>query len=127
MAAGEVLIDTCVIVDFSRGRREAREFLDQLTGALFVSVMSAAELFGGVREGRERAWLDGWLNEVIVVPIDAATARTGGLFWRDYRASHGTGLIDALIAATAHHHRLRLATRNARHFPMVRELLVPYP
>ena len=53
-------------------------------------------------------------------------ARLGGLYWRDYRGSHGTGLIDALIAATAAVHRARLVTRNARHFPMLEDLLVPY-
>ncbi|MGH6898345.1 MAG: hypothetical protein ACREJ5_17635 [Geminicoccaceae bacterium] len=35
-------------------------------------------------------------------------------------------MIDALIAATAQVHGVRLITRNARHFPMLADLLVPY-
>lgn len=46
---------------------------------------------------------------------------------------HGEVLIDtcviiddASIAATAHRHQLRLATRTVRHFPMLQDLLLPY-
>lgn len=124
---GQVLIDTCVLVDYSRGRTEARDFLAQLTTDPLVSVMTVAELFGGVREGRERRWLEGWIQDIAVVPLSLEIARLGGLYWRDHRASHGTSLIDALIAATAHAHGMRLVTRNARHFPMLGDVLVPYP
>jgi len=33
---------------------------------------------------------------------------------------------DALIAATAELHGARVVTRNARHFPMLDDLVVPY-
>jgi predicted nucleic acid-binding protein len=49
-------------------------------------------------------------------------ARLGGLFRRDYGRSHGTGLADALIAATAEEANARF---NGRHFPMI-EAKVPY-
>jgi predicted nucleic acid-binding protein len=35
-------------------------------------------------------------------------------------------IANALIAATAQVHQARLVTRNARHFPMLDNLLVPY-
>jgi predicted nucleic acid-binding protein len=35
-------------------------------------------------------------------------------------------LLDALIAATAKLHGVRLVTRNVRHFPMLDDVLVPY-
>jgi predicted nucleic acid-binding protein len=40
--------------------------------------------------------------------------------------SHGVLIPDVLIAATAQVHGARLVTRNARHFPMLDTLLVPY-
>ena len=49
----------------------------------------------------------------------------GGLYRRDYGQSHGTGLADALIAATAEENGATLVTFNQRHFPMV-EIRVPY-
>jgi predicted nucleic acid-binding protein len=125
MGIGDVLIDTCIVIDYSRGRAAARDFLTGLTRDPFVSVMTVAELFGGVREGQERVWLESWLADVAVLPVTPEVARLGGLYWRDHRR-HGTSIIDALIAATARVHGARLVTRNARHFPMLEDLLVPY-
>jgi predicted nucleic acid-binding protein len=46
---------------------------------------------------------------------------------REYRRSHqGIGLGDCLIAATADVEGLDLATLNARHFPMVKDLEAPF-
>jgi predicted nucleic acid-binding protein len=89
-------------------------------------VVTLAELFGGVRDGRERTWLETWAQDILVLPVTPEIGRLGGLYWRDHRHSHGTGLLDALIAATARLHDLRLMTRNVRHFPMLDDLLVPY-
>lgn len=41
--------------------------------------------------------------------------------------SHGLILPDALIAATAMEHNLKLYTRNTRHFRMIPELKVNQP
>ncbi|MFN5219653.1 MAG: hypothetical protein ACK5FE_01870 [Cyanobacteriota bacterium] len=40
--------------------------------------------------------------------------------------SHGTGLADALIAASAEAAGATLVTLNRRHFPMLADVLVPY-
>jgi predicted nucleic acid-binding protein len=40
--------------------------------------------------------------------------------------TYGTGLADALIAATVHVYKLRFATLNAKHFPMLADIIVPY-
>jgi predicted nucleic acid-binding protein len=53
-------------------------------------------------------------------------ARLGGLYRRDFRPSHGTGLADALIAATTEDNDVNLVTFNRRHFPMVSRITVPY-
>jgi len=122
-----LLIDTCVLIDFSRGRQQAIQYLRTVRHIpLLVSVMTVAEFCGGLRNDRERGWFDRWTSTVEVVSVTNDVARLGGLYWRDHRDRHGTGLIDALIAATAQVHGARLVTRNARHFPMLDDLLVPY-
>ena len=50
----------------------------------------------------------------------------GGYWKRDFGPSHGTSLPDAFIAATAATRELELATHNAKHFPMLDEIIVPY-
>lgn len=121
-----ILIDTCVFVDCLRGRREAFDFLAQLQGVTLVSVMTIAELAAGARNRSARALVVDVTADCRIIDLDVETARLGGAFKRRFRPSHGTDLIDALIAATAKQAGARLATVNRKHFPMVDDLLVPY-
>jgi predicted nucleic acid-binding protein len=45
---------------------------------------------------------------------------------RDYGHSHGTGLADALIAATAEREGAMLVTLNTAHFPMLKRVTAPH-
>lgn len=116
-----ILLDTDVLIDFLRGRPEAREFIAALPRDVAVSAITVAELHVGVREGHERQALDALLATFQILPLDAETARQGGLLRRDYGKSHGVGLNDALIAATARNHDLPLATLNHKHYPMLED------
>ena len=124
--AAQLLIDTDVMIDYLRGRAEGVAYLEGLTEPLAVSTISVAELYAGVREGDERLALEKFLEAFEIIPVDQTIAVTGGLFRRDYGKSHSTGLADALIAATAENKQLNLVTLNARHFPMVTNIIVPY-
>lgn len=85
-----------------------------------------AELYAGVRDEAERTKLDRFVLAFTVLPIDQTIAVTGGLLRRDYGKTHGTGLADALIAATVQRHNLRLVSLNSKHFPMLLDLIIPY-
>ena len=123
--AAPLLLDTDVLVDYLRGRTEAAAYLEARTEPLLVSVITVAELYAGVREGEERRILERFLSAFEIISLDREIAQKGGLYRRDYGPSHGVGLADALIAASAELHKARLVTSNARHFPMV-EVEVPY-
>ena len=121
-----LLIDTDVLIDYLRGRAGAIAYLEGLQGNQFVSAITVAELYAGVREGAERAFLDSFVAAFEIVPIDEAIATQGGLFRRDYGKSHNVGLADALIAASAQSCGAQLVTLNQKHFPMTADVLVPY-
>ena len=121
-----LLFDTDVLIDYLRGRAEAVEYIDTLSVLLFVSVITVAELYAGVRDGAERTQLDAFVSAFGIISLDHDIAVTGGLYRRDYGKSHGTGLADALIAATGTTRALTLVTPNKKHFPMVTALVVPY-
>lgn len=114
-----MIVDTDVLIDCLRGRREAAAFIKQLIAEdeLAISVISVAELEAGVRDG-ERETLDAFLSLMRQHAISAAIARTAGAYVRQFAKSHGVLLPDALIAATAHHHGSRLASLNLKHYPM---------
>lgn len=124
--AQQFLFDTDVLIDYLRNRPEAVACVEQRMAGLATSALVVSELFAGVRDGAERDALDTMVRAFDVIPVDAEIAEAGGLLRRDFGPSHGTGLVDALIAATAQRSGARLVTLNAKHFPMLRNVLVPY-
>lgn len=124
--AERLLTDTDVLIEYLRGRSEAVEYVEDLTSDLYLSVISVAELFAGVKGGEVEKSLEQFLQAFVILPVTEKVARLGGLYRKDYGPSHGTGLADALIAATAEENGASLATFDRRHFPMVSRLTVPY-
>ncbi len=121
-----MLIDTDVLIDLNRELRQAVDFLVRIPARPMISAITVAELYAGVRDGRERDELDHFISRSIVIEVDAQIAERGGLISRQYFKSHGTGFADAVIAATAQLLRATLVTLNLRHFPMLTDVLVPY-
>ena len=122
----KMLVDTDVLIDFLRGLPPAQAFVFNLPDQAFVSAITVAELHVGVRDSKERGILTEFLDTLEIIALDAELAAEGGLLRRDFGKSHGVGLNDALIAATALKNRLQLVTLNEKHYPMVKNLLVPY-
>ncbi len=121
-----LLLDTCILIDHLREHPPAVDYILGLPGEPLLSAVTIAEVYVGVRDQAEARRVEGLLDPFIVLAVDGEIARRGGRFRRQFAGSHGTGLLDALIAATAEVHGARLVTRNARHFPMLKDLLVPY-
>ena len=124
--SASLLIDTDVLIDYLRDQPEAVTYLESQSGRLQISVITIAELYAGVRDGAERTKLDAFFQAFEIVPLDARVAVQGGLYRRDYGKSHGVGLADALIAASAQVQQATLVTLNRKHFPMLTNIEVPY-
>lgn len=120
-----VVVDTDLLIDWLRGRTEAIDYLAGLAAPPIVSALSVSEIFAGARDA-ERTQLEQLLSTLRVVDVTGEIARDGGLLRRDFGPSHGTGLVDAIIAATARWHGAALATLNRRHYPMIDALVIPY-
>lgn len=121
-----MLLDTTILVDYLRGRDQSRHLIEGTGGRPSVSVASALELFAGVRNRREEQRMEQLLSEMNLLPVTVDIAKRSGVFVRLYDAGHGIGAVDAVIAATAEHHGLRLATLNVKHFPMFPKLKRAY-
>ena len=107
----DVLVDTDVFIDHLRGAVP----IEPGRHRLHYSVITRAELFAGTSATEAVARLLAPFREL---PIDRAVAERGGRVKRET----GIPMPDALIAATALEHRLGVATRNTRHFEVVRGL-----
>jgi predicted nucleic acid-binding protein len=115
-----------LLIEYLRGQPGAIEYLEEITSDLYISVVSIAELFAGVKGDREERSLEQFLLAFTILSVTERIARLGGIYRRDYGPSHGTGLADALIAATAEESGVTLVTFNRRHFPMVSNATVLY-
>jgi hypothetical protein len=121
-----ILLDTCIVIDVLRDRTAAVAFVKGLTEPPSLSVVSATELVAGIRASLERVEVERLLSAYSVVDVGLEIARAAGDFLREYGPSHGLDAMDALIAATAKHSGLELATLNLKHFPMFKGLKRPY-
>ena len=122
----KILVDTDVLIDYLRGYSKAIHFIEQNINLLSISVITVAELYSGVREGKERIILDEFIECFDIISLDSKIAEKGGLIRRDFYKSHGIGLADALIAATVLQAKTSFVTLNVRHYPMLKDVLVPY-
>jgi predicted nucleic acid-binding protein len=70
--------------------------------------------------------LDQFIGSFQIIPIDENIATRAGIIRRDFGKSHGTGLADAIIAATAEAQQANLVTLNSKHFQMIKDVVLPY-
>jgi predicted nucleic acid-binding protein len=121
-----MLFDTNILIEYLRGRQEATEFLAAQSERPSISVGSVVELYAGFKNRREELEGERLLREAHVLAVTQDIAKRAGVFSRLYEPSHGLDDIDAMIAATAEHHELKLATLNVKHFPMFARLKRAY-
>jgi predicted nucleic acid-binding protein len=121
-----MLIDTDILIDYFKELPDAVIFVEANIDQIMVSSITVAELYQGVRDGDEREALDDFVSAVKVLNVDLSIGKTGGLFRRQYKGSHHSGLADCLIAATANEHQIPLKSLNSKHFPMLADVEAPY-
>jgi len=116
-----VLLDTDVLIEVLRARNAsllaAWSRLQEGTASLFVSPVTIAEVWHGLRP-EEQEPVANLFSALACLAIDARIGRRAGEYLKQFHNSHGVMLGDALLAATAATHNLRLWTRNRRHYPM---------
>ncbi|MBN1973705.1 MAG: type II toxin-antitoxin system VapC family toxin [Sedimentisphaerales bacterium] len=121
-----ILIDTDVLVDFFRGYNKAVAFVNTHASRIILSSIVVAELYAGVKTDTERSAVDNFISVFHVVPVTAEIAKEGGLYKYRYGKSHGIGLADAILAATAQAENAELKTLNIKHYPMLKGLKPAY-
>ena len=119
------LFDTDIITDYLRGFDDALKFFESFDHNFSTSVVTIAELYSGVRE-EEQQELEYFMSLFTVFPLTVEIAKEAGFLRQSYFKSHGMGLADAMIAATAKANGATLVSLNVRHFSMLDNLLIPY-
>ena len=126
MMATPLLLDTDVLIDFFQGYGKAVSFVKENNARIILSSIIVAELFAGVKGDAEQAALQNFVSLFPVVPVDTEIGKAGGFYKRDYGKSHGVGLANVILAATAEVKNAELKTLNTKHYPMLKGLKPAY-
>lgn len=120
-----MLVDTDVLIWHLRGYPAAARRLDALP-RLTVSAVTWCELVQGMRNKDELSATKRMMvqRQAIILPLTEAITHDAIALLEALALSRGLQMADALIAATARHHGLRLLTGNVRHFAAVDGLAV---
>ena len=125
----DYLLDSCILIRHLRRHQPTSELLAYLgrEGSLAVASITRTELLQGVRE-QERGTTLALLNALTTFALDATIADEAGDYVRVWAAKgFKLDIADAIIGATAVHHRHVLVTCNRHHFPMPEIQLHDWP
>lgn len=117
----KILVDTSIIIDFLRRKDKENAPLFKLSSKehdLYASIVTYAESYAGKsvweRENVEKN-LEKVFSGIEIFTLEREIAKNAGKI----RATYGTDIIDAIIAATALFHKLDLATLNIKDFKKI--------
>ncbi len=129
MATGLLLIDTDVLIDYSRGIEKTKGILKNLESdyLLAISVITQFELMVGCNNKADFKSLQLFLSNFQIVQLSKSISEVAVDLFKKFRLSHGILIPDTLIASTALSLNIPLLTKNRKDFRFIKTLdLIEY-
>lgn len=117
-----IVADSDVLIDALRGRHPVVGRVDALlaSGELVTTVITAFELFAGVRSSSSAGPVEQFLEQIDILGLDERAARRAAEVRRRLEgAGQGIGTADDLIAGICLSRGFPLLTGNRKHFERV--------
>jgi len=128
VAEPDLLLDTDVLIEVLRGSPQAGRWLEGLGNQrIGISVLTRMEILQGARDRREQEALIAQLNDYHMVLLEAGDSEQALRWFEDYHLSHGVGIMDCLIAASALRVGKPLYTFNVKHYRVIPEVNIQQP
>ena len=132
MEHNRTIIDTDILIDFLRNRKESVAFVTQLEEKktlLSTTAVNAFELYYGAHKSKQSAktlqTTKKLLDRLILFPLTPRSAQRAGRIYAELELEgHPIGLRDTFIAAIALTRSCSVATQNTGHFEKVKGLTV---
>lgn len=124
MAANVLLIDTDVLIDYSRGIQKTKDYLEKLEHShrLSISVITKLELMVGCENKLAFNALKKFLTNFEIIQISKSSSEMAVSLFETYRLSHGVMIPDMLIASTALTFEIPLLTKNRKDFGFIKNI-----
>jgi tRNA(fMet)-specific endonuclease VapC len=122
-----MVIDTSIFVEYLRSKDRTNTALAKLPTetVLYVSSITAFELYSGATDIKKRQDIDTLLQGVFILPLNTDIAKNAGFIYQDLRRrGNMIEVTDILIAATALENDLPIKTLNTNHFQRIPGLVI---
>ncbi|ALM76006.1 type II toxin-antitoxin system VapC family toxin [Thermococcus barophilus] len=123
-----LILDTDVVIDFLRGKRETIEKLKELrkTYQFIITTITAFELYLGAYKSqkREKRLLEvkAFLNTLLILELDEVSAEIAGKIAAELsKDGEPIDVRDLLIGSIAISHSIPLLTNNVKHFERLKK------
>jgi tRNA(fMet)-specific endonuclease VapC len=132
METNRTIIDTDILIDFLRNRKESVEFIIKLENKktiLSSTAINAFELYYGAHKSKQSIQTlqatKNLLDRLILFPLTPRSAQRAGQIYAELELKgNPIGLRDTFIAAIALTRRCIIATKNTSHFKKVKDITV---
>ena len=118
-----MIFDTDIFIWVQRGNAKAAALIDG-TKDRFLSVQTYMELLQCAKDKRQLRLVKRFISDFrfSVLPLSENIGHRALVYVEEYGLASGMRAGDAIIAATASENNMPLATGNAKHFKVVKEL-----
>ena len=122
-----ILVDTDILIDGLNDIEEAKTFLREHREEIRLSPFTVFELLEGVRNKNELRLMKSKISYEIL-PMDQGIIESATEILESHFLRDGTGMVDALLAATAIRQGIALYSRNKKHYKGIQglRLVIPY-
>jgi predicted nucleic acid-binding protein len=118
-----ILLDTDIIIEFLKGRQNLKEKFSEIGYEnINISAISLMELYFGAFNKKEIKSIITALSSLNVVHMNESISVRSIELIEKYTKSHGLGLPDSIIAATAIDQKIELLTSNKKDFKFISSL-----
>ncbi len=122
-----MVIDTSIFIEYLRSKDRTNTALAKLPTetVLYVSSITAFELYSGATDLKKRQDIDTLLQGVFILPLNTDIAKNAGFIYQDLRKrGNMIEVTDILIEATALENDLPIKTLNTNHFQRIPGLVI---
>src|SRR3972149_3161482 len=111
-----MLLDSSLFIDLIRKYPPAIEAFKKVLSRQSTSTVAKLEIVAGLKTKKEIKSVEKMLEDlqIKVLPVNEEVTETSEKIFLKYYHSHGIGILDSLIAATALVHNEELVTRNTK-------------
>lgn len=124
-----MLLDSTAFIDFTREYEPAVIAFDKLLYGQSTSIATKLELIVGKKTKKDIKKVDSLLEslQIKILPLTEDISNKAENILVKFYHSHGIGILDSFIAATAITFNEELVTRNTKHFDFIPNLKIITP